>query len=187
MAGDSHETRKNRQDIHHNLKSLGCKNNAMDPIRRAEHKIPHAGTLDRDVWVRDLARSMCDSVIDVDELEMRRLEQFLCGLMHYLLGKVHDRPEFRREDAVWRGKHGLLPLMGGMMDRYRNMPRKPGTEPVRQWLTDMFEEATTAKYNPVCVKTFRLLARLDHADLENMLHNASCVVLLSLGQKISMD
>ncbi|WP_193173712.1 hypothetical protein [Nisaea nitritireducens] len=159
----------------------------MDPIRRSEHAIPRAGTLDRDVWARDLARSMCEKVPDVEELEMRRLEQFLCGLMHYLLGKVHDRPEFRREEAVWRGKHGLLPLMGGMMDRYRNMPRKPGTEPVRQWLNDMADEATSSKYNPVCIQAFRLLARLEHDDLENMLHNASCVVLLSLGQEIPAD
>lgn len=159
----------------------------MDPLRRTEHAIPRIGTLDRDVWVRDIVRAMCDAVIDIDEIEMRRLEQFLCGLMHYLLGKVHDRVEFRREDAAWRGRHGLLPAMGGMLDRCRAAPRDGGQEPVRDWIKDMHRESERGKYNPVCIKAFRLLARLEAAQLENMLHNASCVVLIALGHKVSMD
>ena len=159
----------------------------MDPLRRSELKIPRIGTLDRDVWVREIARAMCDAVIDIDEQEMRSLEQFLCGMMHYLLGKVHDRPEFRREEAVWRGKHGFLPLMGGMLDRQRNVPREDGREPVREWIQSMFMEATESKYNPVCAKAFRSLARIEHSELENILHNASCVVLIALGHKVSAD
>ncbi|WP_193183826.1 hypothetical protein [Nisaea sediminum] len=159
----------------------------MDPLRRTEHKIPRIGTLDRDVWVREIVRSMCDAVIDIDEVEMRRLEQFLCGLMHYLLGKVHDRIEFKREEAVWRGRHGLLPLMGGMMDRCRAQARGAGQEPMRDWLKEMHREAEDSKYNPVCVKAFRLLIRLENAELENILHNASCVVLIALGHKISAN
>lgn len=159
----------------------------MDPLRRSQHKIPRVGTLDRDVWVREIVRAMCDAVIDVDELEMRKLEQFLCGLMHYLLGKVHDRMEFPKDEAVWRGAHGLLPLMGGMMDRCRAQPREDGAEPFRDWLKLMHAEAEKGKYNPVCVKSFRLLARLENADLENVLHNASCVALIALGHKVTSD
>lgn len=159
----------------------------MDAQRRTQQQIPRVGSLERDMWVRGLARSLCDAVLEIDEVEQKRLEQFLGGLVHYLLGRVHDRIEFPREAAVWRGKHALLPLIGGLIDQQRAKSKTEGEEPVRDWMKELFVESTNNKYNPLAAKTFRALTRLDGRELDNLMHNASAVVLIALGQGVTVQ
>jgi len=84
---------------------------------RENLEIPRAGTVDRDTFVRDIARILLEGTGEVDKDLTPRAEQFLGGVLHYLLGRIHDRPDQPAVQAVWRGKAPLVSLMHGLLSR----------------------------------------------------------------------
>lgn len=125
---------------------------------REDREVPRIGTLDRDVYVREIARTMIDALPDVDEDNGPLVEQFLCGVVHYLLGRIHDRPEYPRVNAKWRGKAPLIPLINGLLVRQRET-MGDSQEALRKWLETLGAECDVGKFNPLAARSFAALLR----------------------------
>jgi len=125
---------------------------------RENLEIPRAGTVDRDTFVRDIARILLEGTGEVDKDLTPRAEQFLGGVRNYLLGRIHDRPDQPAVQAVWRGKAPLVSLMHGLLSRQRET-MGDSAEALRKWLEGLVVECETGKYNPLAARAFSSLAK----------------------------
>lgn len=143
-------------------------------------EIPRIATFDRDTYVRDIARVLVEEVIDVEDDIGFRVEQFLGGVIHYLLGRVHDRTEHPRESAMWRGKAPLIPLVNGLLVRQR---RTMGDtiELFYEWLESLIRECEEGKYNPIAKTAFTALLRLPPKQAVRILDFAERSLRIELG------
>tara|TARA_B100001123_G_scaffold403476_1_gene492005 strand:- start:345 stop:812 length:468 start_codon:yes stop_codon:yes gene_type:complete len=151
------------------------------PGRVQENReIPRIATFDRDTYVRDIARLLVEEVIDIDDDISFRVEQFLGGVIHYLLGRVHDRAEQSREPAKWRGKAPLIPLVNGLLMRQRqNMGDT--TELLYEWLESLIRECEVEKYNPIAKTAFTALLRMPPKQVVRVLDFAERSLRIELG------
>ena len=125
---------------------------------REGRKVPKVSSVDRDVYVRGIARTLIEALPEIDDDFGLLAEQFLGGVVHYLLGRIHDRPGHPRTEAPWRGKAPLIPLMNGLLVRQREtMGDKP--EALQAWLKTLGEECEAGKYNPLAAHAFAALLR----------------------------
>jgi hypothetical protein len=106
---------------------------------RENLEIPRPDTVDRDIYLREIARLLLEGVKDLDKDLAPTAAQFLGGIVHYLLGRVHDRPDLPREQCRWRGKALLVSLMHGVLVRQR--------------------ECEAGKFNPLTIRSFKSMSR----------------------------
>lgn len=125
---------------------------------RENIEIPRAGTVDRDTFVREFARILLDGANDADKESIPQAEQFLGAVVHYLLGRIHDRPDQPAVQAVWRGKAPLVSLMHGLLSRQRET-MGDSAEALRKWLEGLVAECEAGKYNPLAARAFSSLSR----------------------------
>ena len=138
-------------------------------------EIPQIATFDRDTYVRDIARALVEEVTDIEDDIGFRVEQFLGGVIHYLLGRVHDRPEHPREPAIWRGKAPLIPLVSGLLVRQRE------TIGDYEWLEALIRECEAGQYNPIAKTAFAALLRLPPKQVVRILDSAERSLRIELG------
>ena len=147
---------------------------------RVSREIPRAGTLDRDMWVRSIARALLEDMWELEAEHLAQVEQFLCGLLHYLVGRVQDRPEYPRAPSAWRGKAELLPLAGGLLSKQRETVGSDSLA-VRNWLTSLNDETDRLKLSPHARKAFSTLIRLPFEDTAKTLEAAEQAIRRELG------
>jgi hypothetical protein len=122
-------------------------------------EVPRTNTLDRDTFVREIARTLLEAAGDADKEIGPRAEQFLGGIVHYLMGRIHDRPDQPHEKAPWRGKAPLVSLMHGLLVRQREtMGESP--EALHGWLEGMIQECEAGKYNPLAIRAFTSMTKV---------------------------
>ncbi len=143
-------------------------------------EIPKPNTVDRDTFVRDIARTLLKAIGDVEEDMAPRVEQFLGGVIHYLLGRIHDRPEFPRERATWRGKAPLVPLVNGLLVRQRETMGN-SSEALQEWFNGLIEECEAGKYNPLAARAFTALSRAQPRQTVQIMDLAERSLRLELG------
>jgi len=147
---------------------------------RENLEIPRAGTVERDTFVRDIARILLDTAGDDDKAMVPRAEQFLGGVVHYLLGRIHDRPDQPAARAVWRGKAPLVSLMHGLLARQRETMGE-SAEALRKWLEELVVECETGKYNPMAARAFSSLSKAQPRQAALVLDLAERVLLREMG------
>lgn len=147
---------------------------------RVDRHVPRVGTLDRDMWVRGIARALIEPMWELDEKRLQQVEMLLVGLLHYLIGRVHDRPHLPREDAAWRGSAGLLPLAGGMLSQQRQTAEATVLA-LHGWFGKLRDECESNKFNPLAIKAFATLLRLKPADAAEVLDIAERAIRVELG------
>ena len=147
---------------------------------RLRRNVPRFGTLDRDVWVREIARGLVERIDGTAEADITQTEQIVAGLIHYALGRVHDRPQFKRESHPWRGKTPIIPIIGSLLANLRVDIQK-GKQPVMARLQQYRTESEQGKFNPHAAKTFAAASRLDLEALSSLLTIAERAVILEIG------
>ncbi len=147
---------------------------------RLRRNVPRFGTLDRDVWVREIARGLVERIDGTAEADITQTEQIVAGLIHYALGRVHDRPQFSRDSVPWRGKTPIIPIVGSLLANLRVDIQK-GQQPVLARLQQYRSESQQGKFNPHAAKTFATAARLDIQALSALLTIAERAVILEIG------
>lgn len=125
---------------------------------RENLEVPRPDTVDRDTYVREIARLLLEGVESPGEDLAANAEQFLGGIVHYLLGRVHDRPDLPREQCRWRGKAPLVSLMHGLLVRQRETMGN-SSEALQGWLTGLVQECEAGKFNPLAIRSFTSMSR----------------------------
>lgn len=121
-------------------------------------EIPRANSVDRDTFVREIARILLEAAGDVDKETGPRAEQFMGGIVHYLLGRIHDRPDQPLEKAPWRGKAPLVSLMHGLLVRQRESMGN-SSEALHDWLEGVIQECEVGKYNPLAIRALTSMTK----------------------------
>lgn len=147
---------------------------------RENLEIPSAGTVDRDTFVRDITRILLDAADNEDKDLVPQVEQFLGGVVHYLMGRIHDRPDQPRARAVWRGKAPLVSLMHGLLVRQRES-MGDSAEALREWLDGMVRECEAGKFNPLAARAFASLSKARPRQAALILDLAERVLLREMG------
>lgn len=147
---------------------------------RTDRPIPRIGTLDRDMWVRGTARVLIEPMWELDEARLQQVEQLIVGLLHYLLGRIHDRPEFGRVEAPWRGKAELLPLAGGLLTQQRTQGDASAAA-LQRWFGKIYKECEKNRYNPLALRAFSTLLRLPPDQAAEVLDIAERAIRMELG------
>jgi hypothetical protein len=125
---------------------------------RENLEIPRPDTVDRDIYLREIARLLLEGVKDLDKDLAPTAAQYLRGIVHYLLGRVHDRPDLPREQCRWRGKALLVSLMHGVLVRQRET-MGDSSEALQGWLTGLVQECEAGKFNPLTIRSFKSMSR----------------------------
>lgn len=147
---------------------------------RDNQEIPRADTVDRDTYVREVARVLLEAVGDVDKELGPRAEQFLGGIIHYLLGRLHDRPDLPRTQATWRGKAPLVSLMHGLLVRQRES-MGTSSEALSGWLAGLIQECEAGKYNPLALRAFKSMTKTKPSQTTQILDLAERSLRLEMG------
>jgi hypothetical protein len=147
---------------------------------RDNQEIPRAGTVERDTFVRDIARLLLEGVDKADEELGPKAEQFIGGIVHYLMGRIHDRADAPREQAIWRGKAPLVSLMHGVLVRQRETMGNT-SEALCDWLDGMVQECETGKYNPLAIRAFKSMSKLGSSQSARILDLAERSLRLEMG------
>ena len=147
---------------------------------RDNHEIPRAGTVDRDTFVREIARVLLEAVGESDKEIGPRTEQFLGGIVHYLLGRLHDRPDQPPEQVRWRGKAPLVSLMHGLLVRQRESMGH-SSEALRGWLEALNHECEGGKFNPLAIRAFKSMAKAQPRQAAQILDLAERSLRLEMG------
>jgi len=120
--------------------------------------IPKPNAVDRHTFVRDIAGALLQAAGADEEGIAPRVEHFLGGIIHYLLGRIHNRPELPCERALWRRKAPLVPLVNGLLERQRKTMGNY-SEASQEWFSGLIEECEARKYNPLAAWAFTALLR----------------------------
>ena len=147
---------------------------------RENLEIPRAGTVERDTFVRDVARVLLEAAGEDDKAMIPRTEQFLGGVVHYLLGRIHDRPDQPVVQAVWRGKAPLVSLMHGLLARQRET-MGDSAEALRRWLDGLVVECEAGKYNPMAARAFSAMSKAQPRQAALILDLAERTLLCEMG------
>ena len=123
-----------------------------------DQAIPKPNAVDRHTFVRDIARALLQAAGAAEEDMVPRVEHFLGGVIHYLLGRIHNRPELPRERALRRRKAPLVPLVNGLLKRQRKTMGNY-SETLQEWFSGLIEECEAGKYNPLAAWAFTALLR----------------------------
>ena len=125
---------------------------------RDNQEIPHPDSVERDTFVREIARMLLAALGNIDKDMIPRTEQFLGGIVHYLLGRVHDRPDLPRGHMGWRGKAPLVSLMHGLLVRQRETMGN-SSDALERWLESLVKECEVGKYNPLTIRAFTAMSK----------------------------
>jgi hypothetical protein len=147
---------------------------------RDNQEIPRADTVERDTFVREVARILIGAITGVDEELGPKTEQFLGGIVHYLLGRIQDRPDLRREQGPWRGKAPLVSLMHGLLVRQRET-MGDSSDALREWLEGLTRECEAGKYNPLAIRAFNSMAKAQSRQAAQVLDLAERSLRLEMG------
>ncbi len=147
---------------------------------RENQEIPRPGTVDRDTFVREIARLLLEAAGESDKDQIPRAEQFLCGIIHYLLGRIHDRPDQERMRSPWRGKAPLVSLLHGLLTRQRETTGD-SADAVRDWLDGLAAECEAGKYNPLAARAFASMAKLQPRQIVQILDLSERVLRKEMG------
>ncbi len=120
---------------------------------RENQEIPRFGTVDRHAFVRDVARILLEEAGENDQPLVPQAEQLLCGLIHYLLGRLQDRPGEEPTRGPWRGKVPLVSLLHGLLTKQREVTGD-SAQALRGWLDGLIAECEIGKYNPIAARAF---------------------------------
>jgi hypothetical protein len=125
---------------------------------RDNQEIPRPDSVERDTFVREIARTLLEALGNIDKDMIPKSEQFLGGIVHYLLGRVHDRPDLPRVQAGWRGKAPLVSLMRGLLVRQRET-MGTSSEALGRWLEGLVKECEAGKFNPLTIRAFTAMSK----------------------------
>ena len=96
----------------------------------------------------EIARGLVERIDGTAEADITQTEQIVAGLIHYALGRVHDRPQFKRESHPWRGKTPIIPIIGSLLANLRVDIQK-GKQPVmarlQQYRTESEQEVQSPR------------------------------------------